>query len=140
MSKRGTKPRNACRLCFAIAAFVVLTGCEQIVLCPRRPPKWMSDCRQQTVTRFLEATATPPIKSVDLVAGCRRAAIDRLQGRHPGEGRRDAVHDRARNLQLKLEQAQAAEAGRAGVGQAGEADFKRQSWIWFKTSRLAATS
>ena len=61
---------NGSGLCFAIAAFVVLTGCEQNSFVPPPPPKVDVGLPvQQSVTRFLEATGnTAPIKSVDLVA------------------------------------------------------------------------
>src|SRR3979411_87248 len=121
---------NACRLCFAIAAFVVLTGCEQNSFVPPPPPKVDVGLPvEKTVTRFLEATGnSAPIKSVDLVARVQGVlqSIDYKDGTLVKEGATLFTIE-PETYKLKLEQAQAAEAGaRASVKQA-EADYKRQS-------------
>ncbi len=84
---------------------------------------------QQSITRFLEATGnTAPVKNVDLVA--------RVQGVLQSIGYQDGtfVKEGATlfmiepdTYKLKLEQAQAAEAGAQASLKQAEADFKRQS-------------
>jgi RND family efflux transporter MFP subunit len=108
----------------------VLTGCEQNSFVPPPPPKVDVGLPvQQSVTRFLEATGnTAPIKSVDLVARVQGVlqSIDYKDGTLVKEGATLFTIE-PETYKLKLEQAQAAEAGaRASVKQA-EADYKRQS-------------
>src|SRR6202795_4783440 len=121
---------NACRLCFAVAAFVVLTGCEQNSFVPPPPPKVDVGLPvQQSVTRFLEATGnTAPIKSVDLVARVQGVlqSIDYKDGTLVKEGA-SLFTIEPETYKLKLEQAQAAEAGAQASVRQAEADFKRQS-------------
>jgi RND family efflux transporter MFP subunit len=84
---------------------------------------------QRPVTRYLEATGnTAPIKNVDLVARVQGVlqAINYQDGTFVKEGTTLFTIE-PETYKLKLEQAQAAEAGvQASVKQA-EADFKRQS-------------
>ena len=94
--------------------------------------------QQQTVTRYLEATGnTAAVNTADLVArvaGLR--AGDQLPGRRPREEGHAAVHHRARALQVKLEQAQAAEAGaEGGAASRREAEFKRQAELIAQAGR-----
>jgi len=121
---------NACRRCFAIAAFVALSACDQNSFVPPPPPKVDVGLPvQQSITRFLEATGnTAPVKNVDLVA--------RVQGVLQSIGYQDGtfVKEGATlftiepdTYKLKLEQAQAAEAGAQASLKQAEADFKRQS-------------
>src|SRR5216683_2001011 len=121
---------NACRLSFAIAALVVLAGCEQNSFVPPPPPKVDVGLPvQQTVTRFLEATGnTAPIKSVDLVARVQGVlqSIDYKDGTFVKEGATLFTIE-PETYKLKLEQAQAAEAGAQASVKQAEADFKRQS-------------
>src|SRR5258708_12430976 len=121
---------NACRLSFAIAAFVVLAGCEQNSFVPPPPPKVDVGLPvQQTVTRFLEATGnTAPIKSVDLVARVQGVlqSIDYKDGTLVKEGATLFTIE-PETYKLKVEQAQAAEAGAQASLKQAEADYKRQA-------------
>jgi RND family efflux transporter MFP subunit len=121
---------NARVLCFATAAFVVLTGCEQNSFVPPPPPKVDVGLPvQQSVTRFLEATGnTAPIKSVDLVARVQGVlqSIDYKDGTLVKEGV-SLFTIEPETYKLKLEQAQAAEAGAQASVKQAEADLKRQS-------------
>lgn len=120
---------NGSRLIFVISAFVVLSACEQNTFVPPPPPKVdVSAPTQRAVTRFLEATGnTAAIKSVDLVA--------RVQGFLQSIDYQDGTFVKAgttlftiepETYKLKLEQAQAAEAGAQASLKQAEADFKRQ--------------
>ncbi|MDO9060951.1 MAG: efflux RND transporter periplasmic adaptor subunit, partial [Bradyrhizobium sp.] len=115
---------------FVIAAFVVLSACEQNAFVPPPPPKVEVGLpTQRAITRYLEATGnTAPIKSVDLVA--------RVQGVLQSINYKDGTPVKAgttlftiepETYKLKLEQAQAAEAGTQASVKQTEADFKRQS-------------
>jgi RND family efflux transporter MFP subunit len=121
---------NACRLSFAIAASVALSACEQNSFVPPPPPKVDVGLPvQQTVTRFLEATGnTAPVKSVDLVARVQGVlqSIDYKDGTLVKEGATLFTIE-PETYKLKLEQAQAAEAGAQASVKQAEADFKRQS-------------
>ena len=121
---------NPLRLAFAIAAFVVLGACEQNAFVPPPPPKVeVSVPTQRAITRYLEATGTTAaIKNVDLVA--------RVQGFLQSINYKDGTEVKAgttlftiepETYKLKLEQAQAAEAGAQASVRQTEADFKRQS-------------
>jgi RND family efflux transporter MFP subunit len=113
-----------------MAALVVLTGCEQNSFVPPPPPKVDVGLPvQQSVTRFLEATGnTAPIKSVDLVARVQGVlqSIDYKDGTLVKEGA-SLFTIEPETYKLKLEQAQAAEAGAQASVKQAEADFKRQS-------------
>jgi RND family efflux transporter MFP subunit len=113
-----------------MAALVVLTGCEQNSFVPPPPPKVDVGLPvQQSVTRFLEATGnTAPIKSVDLVARVQGVlqSIDYKDGTLVKEGA-SLFTIEPETYKLKLEQAQAAEAGAQASVRQAEADFKRQS-------------
>ena len=115
---------------FIISAFVVLSACEQNTFVPPPPPKVdVSAPAQRAITRYLEATGnTAAIKSVDLVA--------RVQGFLQSIDYQDGTFVKAgttlftiepETYKLKLEQAQAAEAGAQASLKQAEADFKRQS-------------
>jgi multidrug efflux pump subunit AcrA (membrane-fusion protein) len=66
----GQRGAVACRAAFAVAAFSVLSACEQNSFVPPPPPKVeVALPAQRSITRYLEATGnTAPIKNVDLVA------------------------------------------------------------------------
>ena len=84
---------------------------------------------QRTITRYLEATGnTAPIKSVDLVARVQGVlqAISYQDGSFVKEGT-SLFTIEPETYQLKLEQAQAAEAGAQASLKQAEADYKRQS-------------
>ena len=121
---------SALRVTFVLSAFVVLSACEQNTFVPPPPPKVeVSVPTQRAITRFLEATGnTAAIKSVDLVA--------RVQGFLQSIDYQDGTLVKAgttlftiepETYKLKLEQAQAAEAGAQASLKQAEADFRRQS-------------
>jgi RND family efflux transporter MFP subunit len=118
------------RIAFVVSAFVALSACEQNSFVAPPPPKVEVGVPvQRNVTRFLEATGnTAPIKAVDLVA--------RVQGFLQSISYQDGAFVKAgttlftiepETYKLKLEQAQAAEAGAQASLKQAEADFKRQS-------------
>jgi RND family efflux transporter MFP subunit len=120
----------ACRAVFAIAAFGVLSACEQNTFVPPPPPKVeVAVPVQRSITRYLEATGnTAPIKNVDLVA--------RVQGFLQSINYKDGTFVKAgttlftiepETYKLKLDQAQAAQTGMEASMKQAEADFKRQS-------------
>src|SRR5882762_5297971 len=121
---------NACRLSCAVAAFVALSACEQNSFVPPPPPKVaVAPPVQRSVTRYLEATGnTAPIKNVDLVARVQGVlqAINYQDGTFVKEGTTLFTIE-PETYKLKLEQAQAAEAGAQASLKQTEADFKRQS-------------
>ena len=133
---------NACRLSFAIATFVALGGCEQNSFVPPPPPKVDVGLPvQRTVTRFLEATGnTAPIKSVDLVARVQGVlqSIDYKDGTLVKQGT-SLFTIEPETYKLKLEQAQAAEAGAQASTRQAESDFKRQSDLVSKQAVSQAT-
>ena len=112
---------------FAIAA---LSGCEQNSFVPPPPPKVeVAVPVQRTITRYFEATGnTAPIKNVDLVARVQGVlqAISYQDGTFVKEGTTLFTIE-PETYKLKLEQAQAAEAGSQASLRQAEADFKRQS-------------
>ena len=124
----------------AVSAFVTLSACEQNSFVPPPPPKVDVGLPvQRTITRYLEATGnTAPIKTVDLVAtGAGRAAIDQLSGRHPRQGRHDAVHDRARDLQAEARAGAGGRGRRAGVAEAGRSRLQAPVGSGCQAGRLA---
>ena len=118
------------RIAFAISAFVALSACEQNSFVPPPPPKVEVGLPvQRNVTRYLEATGnTAPIKSVDLVARAQGVlqSINYQDGTLVKEGTTLFTIE-PETYKLKLEQAQAAEAGAQASLKQTEADFKRQS-------------
>ena len=132
-SARGAARRRggvACRAAFAVAAFGVLSACEQNSFVPPPPPKVeVALPVQRAITRYLEATGnTAPIKMVDLVA--------RVQGFLQSIDYQDGTFVKAgttlftiepETYKLKLEQAQAAEAGSQASVKQAESDYKRQA-------------
>jgi RND family efflux transporter MFP subunit len=116
---------------FATAlSLLLLTACEQnTFVAPPPPTVDVGMPVQRTITRYLEATGnTAPIKTVDLVA--------RVQGVLQSINYQDGAFVKAgttlftiepETYRLKLEQAQAAEAGSQASLKQAEADYKRQS-------------
>src|SRR5271154_1553794 len=115
---------------FVISAFAALSGCEQNSFVPPPPPKVDVGLPvQQNVTRYLDATGnTAPIQTVDLVA--------RVQGVLQSINYKDGSFVKAgttlftiepETYKLKLEQAQAAEAGAQATMKQAEIDYKRQA-------------
>ena len=120
----------ASRSVFVMLACVALSACEQNSFVPPPPPKVEVGVPvQKTITRFLEATGnTAPIKNVDLVARVQGVLqeINYKDGTLVKEGTTLFTIE-PETYKLKLEQAQAAEAGAQASVKQTEADFKRQS-------------
>lgn len=137
-SPTSTKPNGrvrqraagACRAAFALFALVTLSACEQNSFVPPPPPKVdVGVPAQRSITRFLEATGnTAPIKSVDLVARVQGflQSINYQDGNFVKQGTTLFTIE-PETYKLKLEQAQAAEAGAQASLKQAESDFKRQS-------------
>jgi RND family efflux transporter MFP subunit len=115
---------------FALVSLVLLTGCEQNSFVPPPPPKVeVALPAQHAITRYLEATGnTAPVKTVDLVARVQGflQSINYQDGTLVKEGTTLFTIE-PETYKLKLEQAQAAEAGVQASVKQTEADFKRQS-------------
>ena len=107
-----------CRAAFAIAAFGVLSACEQNTFVPPPPPKVeVALPAQGSFTRYLEATGnTAPVKNVDLVARVQGflQSIEYKDGAFVKEGA-PLFTIEPETYKLKLEQAQAAETGAQAV-------------------------
>ena len=118
-----------CHMAFIISAFAVLSGCEQNSFVPPPPPKVDVGLPvQQKVTRYLDATGnTAPIQSVDLVARVQGVlqSIDYKDGSFVKQGTTLFTIE-PETYKLKLEQAQAAEAGSQASLKQAETDYKRQ--------------
>jgi RND family efflux transporter MFP subunit len=114
----------------AALSLLLLTGCEQNSFVPPPPPKVeVAVPVQRNITRYLEATGnTAPIKQVDLVARVQGflQSINYQDGTLVKEGTTLFTIE-PETYKLKLEQAQAAEAGSTASVKQTEADFKRQS-------------
>lgn len=108
---------------------ITLGACEQNSFVPPPPPKVdVALPLQQNITRYLDATGnTAPVKSVDLVARVQGflQAINYADGAFVKEGTTLFTIE-PETYKLKLEQAQAAEAGAQASVKQAEADFKRQ--------------
>jgi RND family efflux transporter MFP subunit len=118
------------RLPAAALALLLLAGCEQNTFVPPPPPKVdVALPVQRTITRYLEATGnTAPIQTVDLVARVQGVlqAINYQDGTLVKQGTTLFTIE-PDTYRLKLEQAQAAEAGAQASLKQADADFKRQS-------------
>lgn len=127
----GGVTRTAAFSCsiFIIVALVALTGCEQNSFVPPPPPKVdVGIPVQKAVTRYLDATGnTAPINSVDLVARVQGVlqSINYKDGSLVKQGTTLFTIE-PDTYKLKLEQAQAAEAGSQASVKQAEADYKRQ--------------
>jgi RND family efflux transporter MFP subunit len=114
---------------FFLSALAALTGCEQNSFVPPPPPKVdVGVPVQRSVTRYLEATGnTAPIKSVDLVARVQGflQSINYQDGAFVKEGTTLFTIE-PETYKLKLDQAQAAEAGAQASLKQSDADYKRQ--------------
>jgi RND family efflux transporter MFP subunit len=122
--------RRLPRTALAALTCVMLAGCEQNAYVPPPPPKVeVANPLQRPITRYLEATGnTAAIKSVDLVARVQGflASRDYKDGTFVKEGTTLFTIE-PEPYKLKLEQAQAAQAGAEASVKQAEADFKRQS-------------
>lgn len=118
------------RIFLALTAFVALSACEQNSFVPPPPPKVdVALPAQRAITRFFEATGnTAPIKSVDLVARVQGflQSINYQDGTFVKEGTTLFTIE-PETYKLKLEQAQAAEAGAQATLKQAEADYRRQA-------------
>src|SRR6202011_6005729 len=127
----SARPRAAAnsRMVFVISAFVALSACEQNSFVAPPPPKVdVAVPLQRDITRYLEATGnTAPLKTVDLVARVQGflQSIDYQDGAFVKEGATLFTIE-PDTYKLKLEQAQAAEAGAQASLKQAEADYKRQ--------------
>src|SRR6266566_3139986 len=122
--------RHFGRAAAALLALIALAGCEQNTFVQPPPPKVdVALPVQRPITRYLDATGnTAPIKSVDLVARVQGflESINYQDGTFVKEGTVLFTIE-PETYKLKLEQAQAAEAGAQASLKQAEADFKRQS-------------
>src|SRR5579872_235623 len=123
--------RNAplVRVAFAVSAFVSLSACEQNSFVAPPPPKVdVAPPVQRAITRYLDATGnTAPIKTVDLVARVQGflQSINYKDGSPVKEGTTLFTIE-PETYKLKLDQAQAAEAGAQASLKQAELDYKRQ--------------
>ena len=112
-----------------IFPIILLAGCEQNSFVPPPPPAVdVAMPVQRPITRYLDATGnTAPIKSVDLVARVQGVlqAISYQDGAFVKQGT-SLFTIEPETYQLKLDQAQAAEAGAQASLKQAEADYKRQ--------------
>lgn len=130
-ARRNEARRHLGRALAATVAVVALAGCEDknSFVAPPPPKVDVATPVQRPVTRYVEATGnTAPIKSVDLVA--------RVQGFLQSQDYQDGTFVKQgtqlftiepETYKLKLEQAQAAEAGAQASLRQAEADYKRQA-------------
>jgi RND family efflux transporter MFP subunit len=124
------KPSGGIRAAAIGLSLILLTGCEQNTYVPPPPPKVeVAVPMKRAVTRFLEATGnTAAIKSVDLVARVQGflESINYKDGDLVKEGTVLFTIE-PETYKLKLDQAQAAQAGAEASLKQAELDFQRQS-------------
>jgi RND family efflux transporter MFP subunit len=127
---------------FVLSAFAALSGCEQNSFVPPPPPKVDVGLPvQQAVTRYLDATGnTAPIQSVDLVARVQGIlqSINYKDGSFVKQGTTLFTIE-PETYKLKLEQAQAAEAGSQASLKQAETDYKRQAELVARQAVSQAT-
>jgi RND family efflux transporter MFP subunit len=130
MPSRLQKAVAASRSLFVLFACVALSACEQNSFVPPPPPKVEVGLpAQKSITRYLDATGNAaPIKNVDLVARVQGflQSIEYQDGTFVKEGTTLFTIE-PETYKLKLEQAQAAEAGAQASLKQAQADFLRQS-------------
>lgn len=111
-------------------AGLALSGCEQNTFVAPPPQKVeVAPPTQRNITRFLEATGnTSPFNNVDLVARVQGflQSINYQDGSFVKKGTTLFMIE-PETYQLKLQQAQAAQAGAEASNKQAETDFKRQS-------------
>ncbi len=124
-----SRARVSIRVVSAISAAIALTACEQNTYVPPPPPKVdVAVPAQKNITRYIDATGnTAAVKSVDLVARVQGflQSINYKDGSFVKEGTTLFTIE-PETYKLKLEQAQAAEAGAQASLKQAEADYKRQ--------------
>ncbi|SHN76461.1 RND family efflux transporter, MFP subunit [Bradyrhizobium erythrophlei] len=120
---------TASRIAFAVSACAILSACEQNTFVPPPPPKVdVAAPMQKSITRYLDATGnTAPVKSVDLVARVQGflQTINYKDGSPVKEGTTLFTIE-PETYKLKVDQAQAAEAGAQASLKQAELDYKRQ--------------
>jgi RND family efflux transporter MFP subunit len=123
-------PSGGIRAAVIGLSLILLTGCEQNTFVPPPPPKVeVAVPMKHAVTRYLEATGnTAAVKSVDLVARVQGflESINYKDGDFVKEGTLLFTIE-PETYKLKLDQAQAAQAGAEASLKQAELDFKRQS-------------
>ncbi|WP_024575870.1 MULTISPECIES: efflux RND transporter periplasmic adaptor subunit [unclassified Afipia] len=128
VAKRSASSRL--RIPPVIFLLTALTACEQNSFVPPPPPKVdVGHPVQRTITRYLTATGnTGPVNTVDLVARVQGflQSISYQDGAFVKQGTTLFTIE-PETYKLKLEQAQAAEAGAQASLRQAESDFKRQS-------------
>ena len=128
-SSRLHNAATASRIALVISAFAILGACEQNTFVPPPPLKVeVATPAQKSITRYLDATGnTAPIKTVDLVARVQGflQTINYKDGSGVKEGTTLFTIE-PETYRLKLEQAQAAEAGAQASLKQAETDYKRQ--------------
>jgi RND family efflux transporter MFP subunit len=126
----GAMPSGGIRAAAIGLSLILLTGCEQNTFVPPPPPKVeVAVPMKHAVTRYLEATGnTAAVKSVDLVARVQGflESINYKDGDFVKEGTLLFTIE-PETYKLKLDQAQAAQAGAEASLKQAELDFKRQS-------------
>src|ERR1700758_1074088 len=129
-SSRLHNAATASRIAFAVSACAILIACEQNTFVPPPPPKVdVATPVQKPITRYLDATGnTAPVKSVDLVARVQGflQAINYKDGSLVKEGTTLFTIE-PETYKLKLEQAQAAQAGSEASLKQAETDYKRRT-------------
>src|SRR5947209_16972380 len=133
---------DATRIVSVAAAAVALSACEQNTFVPPPPPKVeVATPAQKNITRYIDATGnTAAVKSVDLVARVQGflQSINYQDGTFVKEGTTLFTIE-PDTYKLKLEQAQAAEAGAQASVKQAESDFKRQADLVQKQAVSQAT-
>lgn len=142
MHSRLQHASAAPRILLVIFASAALSACEQNTFVSPPPPKVeVLLPLQKAVTRYLDATGnTAAIKNVDLVARVQGflQSINYQDGTFVKEGTTLFTIE-PETYKLKLEQAQAAEAGAQASAKQAEADFKRQSELVQRQAVAQAT-
>lgn len=131
LAQRNEAWRHIGRALATAMTVVALAGCEDknTFVAPPPPKVDVAVPVQRPVTRYVEATGnTAPIKNVDLVARVQGflQSQDYTDGTFVKQGTQLFTIE-PETYKLKLEQAQAAEAGAQASLRQAEADFKRQS-------------
>lgn len=140
--RREAGARRTARIVPAILALVTLAACEEknSFVAPPPPKVDVGSPVTRSVTRYLTATGnTAPYNSVDLVARVQGTLQDIKyeDGAFVKKGTTLFVIE-PDTYKLKLDQAQAAEAGAQASVKSAEADYKRQSEL--VTKQVASQS
>jgi RND family efflux transporter MFP subunit len=142
-ARRNGAWRHVGQALAAAMAVAALTGCEDknTFVAPPPPKVDVAAPVQRPVTRYVEATGnTAPVKNVDLVARVQGflQSIDYQDGAFVKQGTQLFTIE-PETYKLKLDQAQAAEAGAQASLRQAEADYKRQSDLVQRQAASQAT-